>query len=379
MSKKENLIEKKSAVFSQDVYDYVSSDTYTLDDFEEALEPYWKQFQEPGLRLKFHRSFWPKFEALVKEHEITCKNPDCRISGFKDDLELYLEQEIKKLSLVSGEGFNPIQEENDRFLFLRTAYLWAIQQNEGSPYSVVISTNNVANILGFNLQKADKILTDLGKAGLVQNFLGGDEFCVKALGFDYLLKEEKMRANEIQDSQEGKNSSTALSEVSSTLPSLDSGTRIKLFIIYSHQDSRFKSELEKHMRPLVRGNYVDLFTDTQIEPGKDWNKEIRSNLSQAHIILILVSSDLFASDYSEEIEIKEAFERKAEGDTTLEILPVLIRDCDWKLHTEISKLNLLPYNGVPLANWLNQDEAYTKIIEGVKLTITRLNGQVFPI
>lgn len=380
MSKKEDLIEKKSAVFSQDVYEYVSSDIYTLDDFEDALEPYWKQFQEPGLRLKFYRSFWPKFEASVKEHETTCTNADCRISVFKDELEVYLEQEIKNLSLVSGEGFDSLQDEYERYIFLRTAYLIAKDVDPGTPYSIMISSDEIGQLLEFPRSKVVKLITDLGENGFVENVLGAKSFMLAPSGYEYLLELEKgaKAGFYLSDSIALENDTYYPNDSLDLSPPLPAETRIKIFIIYSHKDKTFKEELEKHLRPLIRGNFVELLSDTQILPGQNWNHEIRSNLSKANLILIFVSSDLFASDYSEEVEVKEAFSRKREGDSTLEIIPILVRACDWKTHSEIAKLNLLPYNGLPVAKWLDQDEAYTKIIEGLKLSITRLNGQVFP-
>jgi hypothetical protein len=244
----------------------------------------------------------------------------------------------------------------------------------------MVSSDEIGKLLDLQRPRVVKLLTDLGENGFVKNMMGAKNFMLTPSGYGYLLELEKG----VKPGSYLSNSITLENDIHYPFGSLDSppplpaGTRIKLFIIYSHKDKTFKEELEKHLRPLIRGNYVELFSDTQILPGQNWNNEIRSNLSTSHLILIFVSSDLFASDYSEEVEVKEAFARKDKGDSTLEIIPVLIRACDWKVHSEIARLNLLPYNSLPIAKWMDQDEAYISIINGIKRVATKLTGQFFP-
>lgn len=376
MTKEENLIEKKSAEFSQDVFEHLESgDTYRLEKFEKKLEPYWRLFQDAELRLKFLRAFWPQFDALVKEHESRCNTPECGVSSFHLELDVYLKQEIKKLGILTGEDFDPLQEENERFYFLRTAYLIAKDHNASSPYSVVISTNEIATFLDFPIPKVEKMLVELSRAGFLKTFLGAGEFLVTTLGYEYLVEFERERQLAAQTGLEY--TPDDQSDVPLFPPPLPADTCIKTFIIYSRQDKTYKEELEKHLKPLVKSRRIEVFTDTQIEPGKDWNQEIRSKLAESHLVVIFVSADLFASDYAEEVEVKETFERKNNGDLTLEIIPTLIRPCDWKEHKEISKLNLLPKSGKPVSQWVDRDEAFTEIVKGVKRVVTRLTGQAF--
>ncbi|MBV6442911.1 MAG: hypothetical protein EPGJADBJ_04637 [Saprospiraceae bacterium] len=259
MTKEENLIEKKSAEFSQDVFEHLESGSrYGLDKFEKRLESYWRLFQDAELRLKFLRAFWSQFDALVKEHEKDCKNIECGVSSFHLELDVFLNQEIKKMSILSGEGFDPLQEENERFYFLRTAYLIAKDHNASSPYSVVISTNEIATFLDFPIPKVEKMLVELNRAGFLKTFLGAGEFLVTTLGYEYLVEFERNRQLITQASLELTPDGEP-DEILFPAP-LPADTCIKTFIIYSRQDKTYKEELEKHLKPLVKSKRIEVFT-----------------------------------------------------------------------------------------------------------------------
>lgn len=378
MTKEENLIEKKSTEFSQDVFEHLESgDMYRLEKFEKKIEPYWRLFQNPELQLKFLRAFWPKFDALVKAHETGCKAPECGVSSFHLELEVYLNQLIERLSILSGEGFDPLREEKEKFDFLRAAYLVAKGDSPGSPYSVMISTDGFANLIDFPKTKVIKLLTELGDNGFVTNTIGAGHFFVTTSGYEYLVEFERHKQQLAAQTSLEHTLDDERDEIFFPAP-LPADTCIKIFIIYSRTDQPYKVELEKHLKPLVKSKRIEIFSDTEIEPGKDWDQEIRSKLAESHLVLIFVSPDLLASDYAEEVEVKEAFKRKNDGDSTLEIIPLLMRRCDWKGHPEISKLNHLPKSGQPVSQWVDQDEALTEILGGVKRVVARLTGQKTP-
>src|SRR4051812_13771610 len=102
-----------------------------------------------------------------------------------------------------------------------------------------------------------------------------------------------------------------------------SGTSIKIFYCYAHEDEALRNELEKHLRPLRRSGLISEWHDRQIEAGTDWEREIERHLNTASIILLLISPDFIYSNYCYGKEMKRALERHNCGDTR--IIPVILR------------------------------------------------------
>jgi hypothetical protein len=80
---------------------------------------------------------------------------------------------------------------------------------------------------------------------------------------------------------------------------------VDLFFSYAHKDERLRERLERHLStPRNEGLVADWY-DGRIQPGKDWDDEIRGYLDRADIILFLVSGGVakpipveFLGDYS---------------------------------------------------------------------------------
>lgn len=139
-----------------------------------------------------------------------------------------------------------------------------------------------------------------------------------------------------------------------------------IFISYAHEDELFKDKLVKHLSGLTRNGQINLWTDTVIIPGQEWDNEIKNALQQADIILFLVSADFMASNYIHTIEIENAIAKHNSGEII--IVPVIIRSCDFR-SLPLKKFQALPKGNVPITKWSDEDEAYLNIVEGIKLIL----------
>jgi hypothetical protein len=98
-------------------------------------------------------------------------------------------------------------------------------------------------------------------------------------------------------------------------------TRTKVFISYSHADKKWLERLKKHLKPVVRGGRLECWDDTHIQPGDDWQQEIRTALDTAQVAVLLISADFFASDFINEAELPPLLTAaQAKG---VRILPVI--------------------------------------------------------
>ncbi len=143
---------------------------------------------------------------------------------------------------------------------------------------------------------------------------------------------------------------------------------VNIFIIYSRKDLEYHDMLKKHLNLLKNnGNIVDIWSDGKILPGENWDDVIKQKLKAAEIILMLISADFFDSEYILKDELTLAF--KQHSNNTSVVIPILVRNCLWTVHKDISALQILPRNAEPVATWKHLDEAYTSVIAGIDSSI----------
>ncbi len=148
---------------------------------------------------------------------------------------------------------------------------------------------------------------------------------------------------------------------------------LEVFYSYAHEDERLQKRLEMQLSLFRQQGLIQEWHDRKIFAGKDWKREIDTNLSTADIILLLVSPDFMASDYCYGIEVKQALERHEVG--AARVIPVILRPVDWE-GAPFSKLQALPTGGKPVTSrsWHSLDEAFLDIAKGVRKAIKELTN-----
>lgn len=146
----------------------------------------------------------------------------------------------------------------------------------------------------------------------------------------------------------------------------------KVFISYAHKDESFKDNLEEHLSSLKRRGVIDAWSDREIIAGQEWENEIDENLSEANIILLLISSSFNNSDYCSSKEVSIAIQNHREGKAV--VIPIILRPCDWH-DMPFSDLQGLPKDGVPVSKWDDEDEAWLNVIDGLKKAIKAFNDK----
>jgi hypothetical protein len=144
---------------------------------------------------------------------------------------------------------------------------------------------------------------------------------------------------------------------------------IKLFCSYSHRDEHLRDELAKHLKLLERQGLIESWHDRRIGAGDVWKEEIDRNLSEADIILLLISADFLASDYCFDIEMKAALERHAAAKAV--VIPIILRPVDWHA-TPFSGLQALPRNGKPVTTFDNLDTAFEQVATSIRAAIEKV-------
>lgn len=146
---------------------------------------------------------------------------------------------------------------------------------------------------------------------------------------------------------------------------------IKVFYCYAREDKALRTMLEKHLANLQRQMLITSWSDRDINAGKEWAKEIGTNLNTADIILLLISPDFMHSEYCYSVEMKRALEREKNG--TVRVVPVILRHIEYE-GAPFSHLQALPSGAIPVTDrkWNNRDAAFLDVAQGIRKIVNEL-------
>lgn len=151
---------------------------------------------------------------------------------------------------------------------------------------------------------------------------------------------------------------------------------IELFYSYAHRDERLRKRLETHLSALRQQGVITEWHDRKIVAGTDWKQSIDAHLMTATVILLLISPDFLASDYSYGVEMQRALARHAKGDAC--VIPVILRPVDWQ-GTPFAHLQCAPRDAKPVTMWTNRDEAFRDVATAIRTAIEQLPPHPSPL
>lgn len=120
----------------------------------------------------------------------------------------------------------------------------------------------------------------------------------------------------------------------------------KIFVSYSHADTRHKDRLMVHLAPLKSAAELEVWTDAQIGGGEAWEPAIENALSSASLAIFLITADFLSSDFITRKEVPTLLERREkEG---LRLYPILAKPCAWQIIQWLSAIQLRPTGAKPV-------------------------------
>jgi hypothetical protein len=124
---------------------------------------------------------------------------------------------------------------------------------------------------------------------------------------------------------------------------------LSVFCSYAHEDASLQAKVGDSLALLVReGKIHKPWDDREISAGSEWAFVIDERIDQADIILFLVSSNFFASDYSMGVEVVRSLARHNKGEAR--VVPIILEYCEWN-KASFAALQVLPVGGEPLRAW----------------------------
>lgn len=116
-------------------------------------------------------------------------------------------------------------------------------------------------------------------------------------------------------------------------------TRTKVFVSYSHEDDDWLKRFQQHVAILVRQGAIDVWSDNRIDVGADWETAIDEALTSSNVAVLLVSPAFLASHYVWDHEMPLIMKHCKVG---MDVLPLLVRPCAWRLAPELARLQARP-------------------------------------
>ena len=140
--------------------------------------------------------------------------------------------------------------------------------------------------------------------------------------------------------------------------------REKIFVSYSHKDSKWLKEFQTHIKPFVRADGFEIWDDTKIESGSEWREEIEKALASAKVAVLLVTHHFIASDFIHNKELPPLFDAAEKEGLTIFWIP--IRASNYT-ETKIEKYQSAHPPDKPLLslNTSKRDEAWVSICKKI--------------
>ncbi len=135
---------------------------------------------------------------------------------------------------------------------------------------------------------------------------------------------------------------------------------VRAVFLYDQADEAWKIMLDKHLSVLKRAAGIHTWDESRITAGEAVDDQIRQQLDQANLILLLVSSDFLASDKLYNEQLRQALQRTGEGKAY--IIPILVRPCAWEGAVFSKSKFILPRKQNPIAAWEDKDAACRSIV-----------------
>lgn len=115
---------------------------------------------------------------------------------------------------------------------------------------------------------------------------------------------------------------------------------LSIFISYSHENEELKNQLLKFLYVLKNKYSIDVWHDSRICIGTDWEGQIDQAMAKTQIAILLVTTEFLVSEYILEREVPCLLARHKRNE--LVVVPVIATDCPWKKVPWLSKMQVWP-------------------------------------
>lgn len=144
-------------------------------------------------------------------------------------------------------------------------------------------------------------------------------------------------------------------------------------ISYSKEDLEMVNKFRDYLVPLHQDGLIESpWYCTFLQPGDDWNEEIKKHFEEAELIFFMVSENLMKIPYVMEHEIKTAIDRYNKY-KNVKVVPIIMQPYHWQREGQynLAMFSGLPYTLKAVSSFPNQHEAWHVISESIRIMLVR--------
>jgi len=120
----------------------------------------------------------------------------------------------------------------------------------------------------------------------------------------------------------------------------------RVFISYSHLDQEHLARLLVHLRPIEREGRLDLWVDTRLRAGDEWEEEIRAAIARCTVAILLISADFLASEFIIMGELQPILrEAQSRG---VRVVSLILKPCRFSREPELQRFQAINAPSEPL-------------------------------
>ena len=135
----------------------------------------------------------------------------------------------------------------------------------------------------------------------------------------------------------------------------------KIFLMYDYEDKAQVDKLKKFLSLMARRKEIEIIDMHEFEVLNDQDEETRENINNADFVLCLITFNFLFTTYEWAEEAREIGKP---------IIPIRINVVGLE-DTFFPKLRMLPSNKKAIAEWPNEDAAYTDIVKNLRVVFKR--------
>jgi hypothetical protein len=154
--------------------------------------------------------------------------------------------------------------------------------------------------------------------------------------------------------------------MSTEQPQQEKAYTITVFCAYARIDEPFQQALAEHLDHLKHDGFTFEWYHRPVSTEIDWTSAFDSRINTSSIILVLLSSDLFLSDYCYSREMQCACERHALQEAL--VIPLLLHPVDWQ-GTPLAQLQTQLLRIAPTIRWSPQGEDFLHLVHCIQTAI----------
>jgi internalin A len=148
--------------------------------------------------------------------------------------------------------------------------------------------------------------------------------------------------------------------------------RLRLFLSYSHKDAGLRDVFQENLALLEQDGLLEWWFDGKILPSAEWDKEIRSELDKADVVVFMVSTTFLNSKYIRGVEMTRALARRKADEA--ELVSVILEDCAWK-ERDFTKYQLVQPGGRAVRGWSRHRDAFNEVEKALRKLIKQMLAQ----